>query len=42
MESLSNDEMYAILQEIDPKYAVELHPNNRVYVERAIEVKKLT
>ncbi len=42
MESLSNDEMYRILQEIDPEYAAELHPNNRVYIERAIEVKKLT
>jgi tRNA A37 N6-isopentenylltransferase MiaA len=34
--------MYQVLLDIDPEYAAELHPNNRIYIERAIEVKKLT
>lgn len=36
------DELYKILQEIDPEYAPEIHPHNARYVMRAIEVKKLT
>jgi len=39
---LSKQELYQRLQEIDPEYALELHPNNRPYVERALEVKMLT
>lgn len=39
---LSKDDLYAKLVELDPEYAKELHPNNRPYVERAIEVKMLT
>lgn len=42
LDMLSNDELYKKLQEIDSDYAQELHPNNRPYVERAIEVKMLT
>ena len=34
--------LYQILQDIDPEYAPEIHPNNSRYVMRAIEVKKLT
>lgn len=37
-----NEYIYKKLQEIDPKYASELHPNNYMYVMRAIEVKMLT
>ena len=39
---LNNLELYEKLQSIDPEYATEIHPNNRVYVERAIEVKMWT
>lgn len=42
LQKLSNDELYEKLVEIDPEYAQELHPNNRPYIERAIEVKMLT
>lgn len=42
LDMLSIEELYAKLVEIDPEYAKELHPNNRPYVERAIEVKLLT
>ncbi len=38
----SHDELYEKLRTLDPEYAAELHPNNRVYVERALEVKILT
>ncbi len=34
--------VYKKLQEIDPEYAKELHPNNLNYVIRAIEIKTLT
>ena len=39
---LSNDELYAKLEQVDPLYAREIHPNNRPYIERGIEVMKLT
>lgn len=42
LNKLSNEELYEKLVEIDPEYAQELHPNNRPYIERAIEVKMLT
>lgn len=42
LDMLSNQELYEKLEEIDPDYAAELHPNNRPYVERGIEVMKLT
>lgn len=42
LDTLSNQELYNKLEEIDPQYAQELHPNNRPYVERGIEVMKLT
>ena len=37
-----NEFVYKKLQEIDPEYALELHPNNVQYVIRAIEVKIIT
>ncbi len=37
-----NEYIYKKLQELDPKYASELHPNNYMYVMRWIEVKILT
>jgi len=37
-----NQYIWDILKDIDPEYALELHPNNHRYVIRAIEVKKLT
>ncbi len=37
-----SEALYKILQDIDPEYAPEIHPNNSRYVMRAIEVKKLT
>jgi tRNA dimethylallyltransferase len=42
LDRLSKEELYRKLQEIDPDYALELHPNNRPYIERAVEVKLLT
>lgn len=42
LTSMSDSELYQRLKEIDPEYASELHPNNRHYVERGIEVKILT
>ncbi len=41
-ETLSNDALYTKLMHIDPVYAQEIHPNNRPYIERALEVKILT
>lgn len=41
-EEFWNEYVYNKLVEIDPKYAVELHPNNIRYIIRAIEVKMLT
>lgn len=37
-----NDFVYKKLQDIDPEYAKELHPNNLQYVIRALEVKMLS
>lgn len=42
LDMLSNEELYNQLIKIDPGYAKELHPNNRPYVERGIEIMKLT
>jgi len=42
LDMLSDSELYNKLKEIDPEYAAELHPNNRPYIERAIEVKLLS
>ena len=42
LDRLTNEELYQKLVDIDPEYAQELHPNNRPYVERGIEVMKLT
>ena len=39
---LSDSELYAKLVALDPEYARELHPNNRPYIERALEVKILS
>jgi tRNA A37 N6-isopentenylltransferase MiaA len=39
---LSNAELYKKLYELDPQYAIELHENNRPYVERGIEIILLT
>lgn len=38
----SDTKLYEKLEAIDPEYARELHPNNRPYVERALEVKMLS
>lgn len=37
-----NDYVYQKLQDLDPDYAKELHPNNVQYVIRALEVKIIT
>lgn len=42
LDTLTNQELYNKLVEIDPVYADELHPNNRPYIERWIEVMMLT
>ncbi len=42
LDLLSNEELYNKLVEIDPEYAAEIHPNNRPYIERGIEIMKLT
>ena len=42
IEVMPSDELYETLQKIDPEYASELHPNNRPYLERALEIKLLT
>ena len=42
LSQLSKEDLYAKLLELDPEYAKQLHPNNRPYIERAIEVKMLT
>lgn len=41
-EKFWNEYIWKKLQEIDPEYAKELHPNNYRYVIRALEVKTLT
>ena len=41
-DALSDTELYAKLAVLDPEYAAELHPNNRPYIERALEVKILS
>lgn len=41
-KTLSTSGLYKWLQDIDPEYAEELHPNNRPYIERGIEVKIVT
>lgn len=42
IEAMPSDELYEALKNIDPEYASELHPNNRPYLERALEIKLLT
>lgn len=42
LEKKSSEDLYRELQELDPDYALELHPNNRQYVMRALEVYMLT
>ena len=42
LEQYGKDYMYSLLQEIDPEYALTVHPNNTVRVLRAIEVYRLT
>ena len=37
-ENLSDADLYRWFQDIDPEYAMEIHPNNRPYIERGIEV----
>ena len=41
-EEFGNEYVHRKLEEIDPGYAAELHPNNIRYIIRAIEVKMLT
>lgn len=40
LESLSNEELYTILKQLDVDSAEKLHPNDRIRVIRAIEVTK--
>ena len=42
LEEKTGEELYARLEELDPEYALELHPNNKQYVIRALEVHILT
>lgn len=42
LEKLSTEELYEKLKELDEVAAKEIHPNNRVRVERAVEVCLLT
>jgi tRNA dimethylallyltransferase len=42
IEAMDTPELYKMLQKVDPEYASELHPNNRPYLERALEIKLLT
>lgn len=42
LEAQSSEDLHAQLDEIDPEYAQELHPNNKQYVIRALEVKLLS
>lgn len=42
LNALSNEELYNKFVELDPEYAAEIHPNNRPYIERGIEVKMIT
>jgi len=42
LDTLDNLELYNKLIEVDPEYAAELHPNNRPYIERGIEIMMLT
>jgi len=42
LETQSWEELYLKLQDIDPEYALELHPNNKQYIIRALEVFMLT
>lgn len=42
LEKQSQAALYKILEKIDPEYALELHPNNKQYIIRAIEVFLLT
>lgn len=37
-DHLTNEQLYQELQRIDPKSALEIHPNNRRRVQRAIEI----
>jgi len=41
-EELGNDFIYQKLYKLDPEYAQTLHPNNRAYIIRALEVKLLS
>lgn len=42
LDTLNNEELYNKFVELDPEYAAEIHPNNRPYIERGIEVKMIT
>ncbi len=42
LEENGQQYMYDILQQIDPEYAIGVHPNNTVRVLRAIEIFRLT
>lgn len=41
-EKMSSEELYSELAGIDPSYAANVHPNNRVRVLRALEIYELT
>lgn len=42
LEGLATEELYQKLVEIDPEESKNIHPNNRRYVIRAIEIAKVT
>lgn len=42
LKKLSNEELYAILKEVDNESAEKIHINNRVRLERAVEVYRIT
>ena len=42
LDSKSSEELYSELQEVDPQAALDIHPNNKRRVERALEVFYLT
>ncbi len=42
LKSKTTAELYKVLKEIDPLRAKEIHPNDRVRIERAIEIYEIT
>ena len=42
LSTFSNEELHAKLQKLDPAEAEKIHPNNRIYLERALEIIETT